>query len=94
MIQKILDFTEPTFELTATKFNLLILLMDITFNQTVLQPLAAADPEAMRYNPKTESLIWSSEGAVHNGFHPDIHEVTKKGKHVRFILHSKNVQTQ
>ena len=39
-----------------------------TFGSWITNPDTSADPEDIRYNPKTKSLVWSSEGArVING---------------------------
>jgi hypothetical protein len=41
------------------------------------------DPEGLRFNPRTRTLLWSSEGNVRLGLPPFVREMTLDGKHLR-----------
>jgi len=42
-----------------------------------------ADPEALRFDPRTKTLLWTSEGDIKHGAPPFVREMTETGKHVR-----------
>ena len=42
-----------------------------------------ADPEGLRWLPRTGTLLWSSEGDAKLGLDPFVREVTADGRHVR-----------
>ena len=48
-------------------------------------PTFAADPEALRYDPSTGTLLWTSEGDVERGISPTIWESTPEGAFVRAL---------
>lgn len=53
----------------------------------VPQGVIGPDPEAIRFNPGSRTLLWTSEGDIRRGEDPFVREMTQDGRHLReFIL--------